>query len=145
MRRPPAQPAFIYYPGSPSTKFPAVNVGGGRECSLSLLETTAICRELTKLHEEFVRGTAAEVLAALQRVGRHPPPEIVGQDANIAFAHPQGRQSDHFEAEPVEQVGSEPALIGKPVYLDCWVKVLPHWRKSSTALTRFGFPESEMS
>ena len=24
-----------------------VNVGGGRECSLSLLETTAICRELT--------------------------------------------------------------------------------------------------
>ncbi len=27
---PPAQPAFIYYPGSPSTKFPAVNVGGGR-------------------------------------------------------------------------------------------------------------------
>ena len=37
------------------------------------------------------------------------------------------------------------ALIGEPVYLDCWVKVLPHWRKSSTALTRFGFPESEMS
>lgn len=27
---PPAQPAFIYYPYSPSTKFPAVNVGGGR-------------------------------------------------------------------------------------------------------------------
>jgi GTP-binding protein Era len=37
------------------------------------------------------------------------------------------------------------ALIGEPVYLDCWVKVLPHWRKSATALTRFGFPESEMS
>jgi GTP-binding protein Era len=36
------------------------------------------------------------------------------------------------------------ALIGEPVYLDCWVKVLPHWRKSATALTRFGFPESEM-
>ncbi len=33
------------------------------------------------------------------------------------------------------------ALIGMPVYLDCWVKVLPHWRKSSTALSRFGFPE----
>jgi len=27
---PPAQPAFIYYPYAPSTKFPAVNVGGGR-------------------------------------------------------------------------------------------------------------------
>jgi GTP-binding protein Era len=37
------------------------------------------------------------------------------------------------------------ALIGEPVYLDCWVKVLPHWRKSATALTRFGFPESETS
>jgi GTP-binding protein Era len=34
-------------------------------------------------------------------------------------------------------------LLGAPVYLDCWVKVLPHWRKSAAALTRFGFPESE--
>jgi GTPase len=34
-------------------------------------------------------------------------------------------------------------LIGAPVYLDCWVKVLPHWRKSAAALARFGFPESE--
>ena len=34
-------------------------------------------------------------------------------------------------------------LIGASVYLDCWVKVLPHWRKSAAALTRFGFPESE--
>lgn len=32
-------------------------------------------------------------------------------------------------------------LIGAPVYLDCWVKVLPNWRKNPTALTRFGFPE----
>jgi GTP-binding protein Era len=31
-------------------------------------------------------------------------------------------------------------LIGAPVYLDCWVKALPNWRKSSAALTRFGFP-----
>jgi len=32
-------------------------------------------------------------------------------------------------------------LIGAPVYLDCWVKALPNWRKSATALARFGFPE----
>jgi GTP-binding protein Era len=32
-------------------------------------------------------------------------------------------------------------LIGEPVYLDCWVKTLPNWRKSSNALTRFGFPD----
>jgi GTPase len=31
-------------------------------------------------------------------------------------------------------------LIGEPVYLDCWVKSLPNWRKSSAALVRFGFP-----
>jgi GTPase len=31
-------------------------------------------------------------------------------------------------------------LIGAPVYLDCWVKALPNWRKSGSALARFGFP-----
>ena len=36
------------------------------------------------------------------------------------------------------------ALTGSPVYLDLWVKVLPRWRQSATALTRFGFPVSEM-
>jgi GTP-binding protein Era len=33
------------------------------------------------------------------------------------------------------------ALMGTSVYLDCWVKVLPHWRKNPVALSRFGFPE----
>ncbi len=32
------------------------------------------------------------------------------------------------------------ALIGEPVYLETWVKVLPRWRKSLGALARFGFP-----
>jgi GTP-binding protein Era len=31
-------------------------------------------------------------------------------------------------------------LIGAPIYLDCWVKALPNWRKSAAALSRFGFP-----
>jgi GTPase len=31
-------------------------------------------------------------------------------------------------------------LLGEPVYLETWVKVLPKWRKSRSALTRFGFP-----
>ena len=31
-------------------------------------------------------------------------------------------------------------LIGEPVYLETWVKVLPRWRRSPTALARFGFP-----
>jgi GTP-binding protein Era len=32
-------------------------------------------------------------------------------------------------------------LLGSPVYLDAWVKVLPNWRRNAAALTRFGFPE----
>jgi GTPase len=34
-------------------------------------------------------------------------------------------------------------LIGTPVYLDTWVKVLPNWRKNAAALARFGFPATE--
>jgi GTP-binding protein Era len=33
------------------------------------------------------------------------------------------------------------ALLGAPVYLDSWVKVLPNWRRNPAALARFGFPE----
>ena len=33
------------------------------------------------------------------------------------------------------------ALLGKPVYLDCWVKVLPNWRRNAASLSRLGFPE----
>lgn len=32
------------------------------------------------------------------------------------------------------------ALLGQPVYLETWVKVLPRWRKSRGALARLGFP-----
>jgi GTPase len=36
-------------------------------------------------------------------------------------------------------------LLGAPVYLDTWVKVLPNWRRNAAALTRFGFPEPKES
>ncbi len=32
------------------------------------------------------------------------------------------------------------ALLGQPVYLDCWVKVLKNWRRDAGALDRLGFP-----
>jgi GTP-binding protein Era len=35
------------------------------------------------------------------------------------------------------------ALIGDPVFLDLRVKVLPKWRRSAAALTRFGFPRAQ--
>ena len=31
------------------------------------------------------------------------------------------------------------ALVGENVYLDLWVKVLPNWRRSATALERLGY------
>jgi GTP-binding protein Era len=37
------------------------------------------------------------------------------------------------------------ALLGAPVYLDSWVKVLPNWRRNPVALTRLGFPEPRES
>jgi GTP-binding protein Era len=33
-------------------------------------------------------------------------------------------------------------LVGRPVYLETWVKVLPKWRKDADALARFGFPRT---
>jgi GTPase len=36
-------------------------------------------------------------------------------------------------------------LLGAPVYLDTWVKVLPNWRRNPVALTRLGFPEPRES
>jgi GTP-binding protein Era len=30
-------------------------------------------------------------------------------------------------------------FIGSSVYLDMWVKVLPNWRRSTSALERFGY------
>src|SRR5918999_3085392 len=36
-------------------------------------------------------------------------------------------------------------LLGAPVYLDSWVKVLPNWRRNAAALTRLGFPEPKES
>lgn len=35
--------------------------------------------------------------------------------------------------------GKIAAFLDQSVYLDLWVKVLPNWRKSATALGRFGF------
>jgi GTP-binding protein Era len=38
-------------------------------------------------------------------------------------------------------------LVGSPVYLDLWVKVLPNWRRNPTALNRLGYklPEDRSS
>jgi GTP-binding protein Era len=39
------------------------------------------------------------------------------------------------------------SLVGEPVYLDLWVKVLPNWRRNASSLKRFGYtlPEEQTS
>jgi GTPase len=49
-----------------------------------------------------------------------------------------GRTIKAIGAHAREQMES---LLGAPVYLDLWVKVLPHWRADAAALTRLGFPD----
>jgi GTP-binding protein Era len=51
-----------------------------------------------------------------------------------------GRSGATIKAIGAHARGRLEELIGAPVYLDCWVKALPNWRKNSGALTRFGFP-----
>lgn len=34
------------------------------------------------------------------------------------------------------------SLLGEQVFLECWVKVLPNWRRNAAALSRLGFPDS---
>jgi GTPase len=56
-----------------------------------------------------------------------------------------GRSGQTLKALGVHARARLEDLIGGPVYLDCWVKSLPNWRKSSAALARFGFPATASS
>lgn len=53
-----------------------------------------------------------------------------------------GRGGQTIKAIGSHARGRLEELTGTPVYLDLWVKVLPKWRKSAAALSRFGFPVS---
>jgi GTP-binding protein Era len=49
----------------------------------------------------------------------------------------------------IRQIGAQARarieqLVGAPVYLDLWVKVLPRWRRNAAALARFGFPTTDL-
>jgi GTP-binding protein Era len=53
-----------------------------------------------------------------------------------------GRGGRTLKAIGTHARGRLEALLGRPVFLGCWVKVLPKWRRSAEALARFGFPAS---
>ncbi|HSC59093.1 MAG TPA: GTPase Era [Gemmatimonadales bacterium] len=51
-----------------------------------------------------------------------------------------GRQGRMLKAIGAHARGRIEELLGRKVYLDTWVKVLPKWRRSAELLARFGFP-----
>lgn len=53
-----------------------------------------------------------------------------------------GRQGRMLKQIGAHARGRIEELLGRKVYLDTWVKVLPKWRRSQELLARFGFPAS---
>jgi len=99
-----------------------------REAAFELLEDE-LPYSFTAEVEEFREAERPIYIRVTLFVERESQKAIVigraGQTIKALGAHARRRLED---------------LIGAPVYLDSWVKALPNWRKSSGALTRFGFP-----
>lgn len=101
-----------------------------REAAFEFLEDElpyAIAAEV----EEFREGTTPVYIRATIFVERESQKGIV-----------LGRRGSTIRALGTYARARIEALLGSPVYLDLWVKVLPRWRKNARELSRFGFPLS---
>jgi GTP-binding protein Era len=78
--------------------------------------------------EEFREGQAPVYIRTVLYVERESQKRIL-----IGSGGQRIRDIGRAARAKVEQ------LVGEPVYLDLWVKVLPNWRKSDSALRRFGY------
>ena len=94
---------------------------------------------LEQLHEEVPYSVACEVeefredrepwyIRAVVYVERESQKRIL-----IGHKGSQIRELGRVSRQKIED------LVGQPVYLDLWVKVLPNWRRSPRDLKRFGF------
>lgn len=94
---------------------------------------------LEQLHEEVPYSVACEVeefredrtpwyIRAVVFVERESQKRIL-----IGHKGSQIRELGRVSRQKIED------LVGQPVYLDLWVKVLPNWRRSPRDLKRFGF------
>jgi GTP-binding protein Era len=78
--------------------------------------------------EEYREGTVPVYIRAVMHVERESQKRIlIGAGGSRIKALGQATRA---KVEP---------LVGAPVYLDLWVKVLPNWRKNSGALARLGY------
>lgn len=94
---------------------------------------------LEQLHEEVPYSVACEIeefredrspwyIRAVVYVERESQKRIL-----IGHKGSQIRDLGRVSRQKIED------LVGQPVYLDLWVKVLPNWRRSPRDLRRFGF------
>jgi GTP-binding protein Era len=101
---------------------------------------------------EYVREAAFEVLdeelpyalaAEVEEFREHARPMyirvtlLVERDSQKGIVI--GRGGRTLKAIGQHARGRLEALLGEPVYLDCWVKVLRDWRRNTAALDRLGF------
>jgi GTP-binding protein Era len=80
--------------------------------------------------EEFREGTTPLYIRAVLHVERDSQKAIV-----IGANGQQIKKLGRSAREKIER------LVGAPVYLDLWVKVLPNWRRKRHALLRFGYDD----
>jgi len=98
-----------------------------RETALEQLDEE-VPYSLACVVEEFREGSAPVYIRTVLYVERESPKRIL-----IGSGGQRIRDIGRAARVKVEQ------FVGAPVYLDLWVKVLPNWRKSDSALRRFGY------
>jgi GTP-binding protein Era len=98
-----------------------------RETALEQLDEE-VPYSLACVVEEFREGQAPVYIRTVLYVERESQKRIL-----IGSGGQRIRDIGRAARAKVEQ------LVGSAVYLDLWVKVLPNWRKSDSALRRFGY------
>lgn len=98
-----------------------------RETALELLDEE-VPYSLACVVEEFREDRTPVYIRTVLYVERESQKRIL-----IGSGGQQIRDIGRAARAKVEQ------LVGAAVYLDLWVKVLPNWRKSDSALRRFGY------
>jgi GTPase len=98
-----------------------------RETALEQLDEE-VPYSLACVVEEFREGQAPVYIRTVLYVERESQKRIL-----IGSGGQRIRDIGRAARAKIEQ------LVGSAVYLDLWVKVLPNWRKSDSALRRFGY------
>ena len=98
-----------------------------RETALEQLEDE-VPYSVASAVEEYREGRTPVYIRAVLYIERESQKRIL-----IGAKGERIREIGRASREKIQE------LIGEPVYLDLWVKVLSNWRKNTTALRRLGY------